>query len=105
MAIQGQALADGQLPNVEGILYTVPGSTVTYVKSIICTNTGVGQNVVILLVRNDGVNSRRLIRVPLETNEQLYFDEPLTLEAADEVRGQATNATEVDYVINGGEGT
>lgn len=103
MAIVGEALADGQLPNAEGVLYTVPGGTGAYIKSIICTNTGAGQNVVLLWVRNDGVNSRRLIRVPLETNEQLYFDEALTMEAADEVRGSATNANEVDYVINGAE--
>ncbi len=105
MPIEGQALADGQLPNAEGVLYTVPANTTTYVKSIVCTNTGAGQNVVLLWVRNDGANSRRLIRVPLETNEQLYFDEALTLEVADEVRGSATNAAEVDYVISGGEGT
>ena len=105
MAIAGQALADGQLAAAEAVIYTVPGGTTTYVKSIICTNTGAGQNVVLLWVRNDGANSRRLIRVPLETNEQLYFNEPLTLEAADEIRGAATNAVEVDYVVNGAEET
>ncbi len=103
MAVIGTALADGQLPAAEGVLYTVPAGTITYIKSIICANTGAGQNVVLLYLRVDGVNSRRLIRVPLETNEQLYFYPPLTLEAADEIRGEATNATEVDYVISGGE--
>ena len=103
MAIAGKALADGQLAAAEATIYTVPGGTTTYIKSIICTNTGAGQNVVILYLRVDGANSRRLIRVPLETNEQLYFDEPLTLEAADLVRGEATNAIEVDYLISGAE--
>lgn len=105
MPIAGQALADGQLPAAEAVIYTVPASTTTYMKSIICANTGGSINVVILYARNDGANSRRLIRVPLETNEQLYFDEPLTLEASDEIRGEATNANEVDYVISGGEET
>ena len=105
MAIEGQALADGQLPNVEGVLYTVPADTVTYIKSIVLANTGAGQNIVILWVRLDGVNSRRIVRVPLETEEQLLFDDPLTLEATDEIRGSATSAAEVDYVISGGEGT
>jgi len=105
MAIAGKALSDGQLANAEAVIYTVPGGTTTYIKSIICTNAGAGQNVVTLYVRNDGANSRRLIYVPLETNEQLYFDEPLTMEAADEVRGDATNAAEVDYIINGAEET
>lgn len=105
MPIGGAPLGEGQLPNAEGVLYTVPGATTAYVKSIICTNTGAGQNVVLLWERLDGVNSRRLIRVPLETNEQLYFDEPLTLAATDEVRGMATNANEVDYVVSGAEET
>lgn len=105
MPITGQALADGQLAAAEAVIYTVPAATVAYIKSIVCQNTGAGQNVVELWVRNDGANSRRLIRVPLETNEQLYFDEPLTMEAADEVRGAATNANEVDYIVNGAEGT
>ena len=103
MTITGGALADGQLAAAEATIYTVPGATVTYIKSIICTNTGAGQNVVLLYLRVDGANSRRIIRVPLETNEQLYFDEPLTLEAADLMRGEATNANEVDYVVNGAE--
>ena len=105
MPIAGAPLGDGQLPAAEGVLYTVPAATSAYVPSIICTNTGAGQNVVTLWERLDGVNSRRLIRVPLETNEQLYFDEPLTLAAADEIRGAATNANEVDYIINGAEAT
>ena len=105
MPIAGIALADGQLANAEAVIYTVPASTTAYIKSIICANTGAGQNVIELWVRLDGANSRRLIRVPLETNEQLYFDDALTLEAADEIRGAATNATEVDYTIWGGEQT
>jgi hypothetical protein len=105
MAIQGQALADGQLANAEATIYTVPAGTVAYVKSIICQNTGAGANVVQLWVRNDGANSRRLIYVTLQTNEQLYFNEPLTMAAADLIRGAATNANEVDYVVNGAEET
>lgn len=107
MPIDGTALADGQLGAVAAptpTIYTTPGGTTTYVKSIICTNTGAGRNVVVLAVTRTGVE-RRLIRVPLETNEQLYFDEPLVLEATDIIQGEATNATEVDYVISGAEET
>ena len=73
MPISGIALADGQLANAVAVIYTVPGATTAFIKSIVCANTGGGQNVVELWVRVDGVNSRRLIRVPLETNEQLYY--------------------------------
>jgi hypothetical protein len=103
MAITGQALGDGQLAAGEAVIYTVPAATTTYVKSIVFTNTGAGQNVLVLLARYDGVNSRRLAKVALETDEQFYYDEALTLEATDEIRGHATNANEVDYILNGGE--
>lgn len=107
MPISGIALADGQLlvpAAPTPTLYTVPANTTTYVKSIVCTNTGAGQNIVVLAATRTGVE-RRLIRVPLETNEQLYFDEPITLEAADIIQGEATNGAEVDYVISGAEQT
>lgn len=86
-------------------IYTTPGGTVTYVSGITIANTGAGQNVVLLAVTRDGANERRLIRVPLETNEELLWDEPLTLEAADIIQGEATNANEVDYTVNGAEET
>ena len=107
MAIAGTALADGQLGAVAAptpTIYTTPAGTVTYLKTITCTNTGAGQNVVLLAMTRTGVE-RRLIRVPLETNEQLFFDEAHTLEAGDIIQGEATNANEVDYVISGAEET
>ena len=107
MTIIGAALADGQLGAVAAptpTIYTTPAGTTTYVKSIVCTNTGAGQNVVVLATTRTGVE-RRLIRVPLETNEQLYYNDALTLEAADIIQAEATNANEVDYVVSGAEET
>ena len=107
MTIAGTALADGQLAAAAAptpTIYTTPGGTITYVKSIVCTNTGAGRNVVVLAVTRTGAE-RRLIRVPLETNEQLFFNEPVLLEATDIIQGEATNATEVDFVISGAEET
>ena len=105
MPITGTALADGQLEAAASptpTVYTTPGGTVTYVKSIICTNTGGSQNVVLLATTRTGTE-RRLIRLPLETNEQLFFNEPFALEAADIIQGEATSGSEVDYVISGAE--
>lgn len=106
MPIVGTALADGQLaapaaptPTIYG---PVAANTVVYVKSIICTNRGGVANTVELAVTRDGANERRLILVPLADGEQLYFDEPLTLEENDIIQGEATNAADVDYVISGG---
>jgi hypothetical protein len=103
MTIEGKQLADGQLAGSETDMYTVPASTRAFIRSIICANTGAGTNTVLLFLRPSGGTSRRLIKIPLEIDEQLYFNEPMTLDAGDKVRGQATSASEVDYVISGAE--
>jgi len=106
MPITGRQLANGQLPNAEGVLYTAPGGTITYVKSIILTNVhAANTDTIVLFLRPSAGVSRRLIRIPLAPSEQLYFDTPLALDAADTIRGFATNALEIDYVICGGEAT
>jgi len=106
MPIAGRQLADGQLPNAEAALYTAPGGTITYVKSIVCANVhAANTNTVELFVRPSGGASRRIVRVPLEPSEQLYFNAPLALDTGDAIRGLATNAAEIDYTIYGGEET
>lgn len=106
MPIAGAALADGQLaapaaptPTIYG---PVAAATIVYVKSITCANRGGVANTVELAVTRTGANERRLILVPLEDGEQLYFDEPITLETGDILQGEATNVNDVDYVISGG---
>lgn len=98
--IAPKILADGQLPAAKGTLYTVPASTSIYVKAIICQNTGGGNNTVTLYFK-PGATSRRVARAVLATNETLYFDESIALETGDLIEGDATNATQVDYVIMG----
>lgn len=106
MGIVGKQLADGQLPVAEGDLYTAPGATTTYIKSIICTNThAANTNIVLLFLRPSAGTSRRLIKAPLGPDEQVYFNEALVLDTGDKIRGNATNVNEVDYVINGAEET
>lgn len=106
MPITGRQLADGQLPNAEAALYTAPGGTITYVKSIVLTNVhAANTDTIELFLRPSAGVSRRLIKIPLAPSEQLYFDTPIALDTGDAIRGLATNALEVDYVINGGEET
>lgn len=95
-----KVLADGQLPATKGTLYTVPADTSAYLKSIICCNTGVGNNTIILYLK-PGSTSRRITRIILATNEQYFFDESVALETGDLIEGEATNASEVDYIILG----
>ena len=105
MAISGKSLADGQLANTTGDLYTVPGSTRTFIVTVIVSNAGAGDNSINLFVKPSGGSDRRIVPkdMVLETGDTLYFDENISLEAGDKLRGDATNASEVDYSIYGGE--
>ena len=100
--IEGKQLADGQLPYDEGDLWVTSADTRAFIKGIICTNTSTEHStaITLFLQPHAGV-SRRLIKVTLEPDEQLYFDEPLTLDEGDKIRGRADYANEVDYVISG----
>lgn len=96
-----KSLADGQLPNAKGTLYTVPGSTQAIVKTIILVNTDTSARTVNLYV-NTGT-SRKIIPVDTElgVGYSLIFDDELTLEAADLIEGDASVASKVDYYIGG----
>jgi hypothetical protein len=67
-------LADGQLANSKGTLYTAASSVV--VSSVIYTNTGAAHNHVNLYSKSSGGTSRRLIPkdLQLEAGYSLYFD-------------------------------
>jgi hypothetical protein len=67
-------LADGQLANSKGPLYTAASSVV--VSSVIYTNTGAAHNHVNLYSKSSGGTSRRLIPkdLQLEAGYALYFD-------------------------------
>ena len=98
-------LADGQLPNSKGTLYTTPASTQAIVQSIILVNTGSGANLVNLYKKASGGTSRRLITkdTSVAAGNALVVSVRPTLEAGGLIEGDATNATEVDFTINGVE--
>lgn len=104
MALSIKALAEGQLPNAKGTLYTVPAVTQTIAVLITLVNSGAGTNNVNIYI-NSGGTSRRIsvLDQPMGTGEKIEIRGPFTLEAADLIEGDATNATEVDYTINGVE--
>lgn len=104
MAITIEPLADGQLPNAKGTLFTATVATI--VKGIILTNTGAGANLVNLYFKRNGGTSRRIIPkdTSLSTGDTLFWGgdvEIVVLDAGGVIEGDATNATEVDYVISG----
>lgn len=103
--ITGKQLADGQLPSTEGDLYTVPAGTRTYLKSIVCSNTGAGDNIVSIFLQPSGGTSRRIAFATMNSGDTMYYSAATTLDTGDKIRGVATNADEMDYIISGGEET
>lgn len=106
MTISIKALADGQLPNTKGTLYTTPASTQAIVISITLVNTDSSARTVNLYVK-PGATSRRIIPVDMSLGigAQSEYTGRITLEAADLIEGDASVASKVDYVINGVEET
>ncbi len=103
MSLTIQALANGQLPNAKGTLYTCPAATQAIVKSIILVNQDSVTHTVNLYFKR--TTSRRLIPLALIllTGAAAYLDDVITLEAGDLIEGDADTATQVDYTISGTE--
>lgn len=98
-------LANGQLANSIGDLYTVPASTQTIVKSITLVNTNTTTEVVNLYVLKAAGTARRIIPkdTTLYTKYLLVADDTYTLGAGDKIQGDTTTASKVDFVISGVE--
>lgn len=99
----GKLLADGQVSDSEGAIYTVPASTVTYIKSMEFSNVGGDTETLIVYIRNGSGTSRVIARAQLLDNYRLESDTPYALEAADSIRAETTNANSVDFAIFGVE--
>jgi hypothetical protein len=100
-----KSLADGQVPNTKGTIYTVGGSTVGYVKLINLFNTNAAQQTINLYVKRNGSVSRQLRQFVLAQYESGYYDLPMTLSDGDIIEADSTNASAVDYLITGAEET
>jgi len=105
MTITTKELAAGQLPAARGDLYTVPGSTTTYIKSITLHNTHTSALTCTLAKEPAGGGTEYvIIYVELGADETFYFDEPTILDATDVLRGDAGGtAAKVDYTVSGAE--
>lgn len=108
MALTPKILADGQLPSTKAAIYTVPALTVASVKFMRLVNTTGGALTVNLYVKKSGGTSRRIAPVNYSLAAGAMLDvldgvQTLSLGAGDAIEGDASAATSVDYVINGGE--
>lgn len=100
MTLSIKALAFGQLPDATGTLYTTPGATQTIVALITLVNTGAAAQAINIYINGANVSGQD---ISLDANGKMDIRGPFTLEAADIIEGDAENASEVDYTINGVE--
>jgi len=100
MALDPTVLADGQLPNSKGTLYTA--AKITIVKTISFVNTDTVTRLCNLYLNTSGTS--RLIspkNLSMPTRYKAEFDDPICLEVGDLIEGDADAATVVDYIITG----
>ena len=106
MTVTIKSLADGQLADTKGTIYTVPASTEAVAK-VTYVNTGASNRTVNMYVKRSGSSSRRVIpeSLTLQANGGMCIRWLRGLSAADLIEGDASAATEVDYLVQGVEGT
>jgi hypothetical protein len=105
MAVTPKSLANGQLSDSTGDLYTCPAATQAIIQPIILVNTHSAAITCNLFVLPYGGTARRFIPkdMSLGAGCKGIEDSPLTLEAGDKIQGDASTADKVDYLINGVE--
>ena len=103
----GKVLAEGQVASSKGTLYTVPVSTVAYIRSASFHNTNAATQTLIVYAK-PGSTSRIIGYFTLAQHETAYLvtgGESLVLEAGDLIEAVTTTATAVDFVLTGLEET
>lgn len=99
MAANPEILADGQLPNAKGTLFTATGRTV--IRLITGTHVAGGTQSVVFYVKKSASASRVIGRATLLTDEFCEEDQIITLDTGDLIEGETTNALSVDYTVMG----
>ncbi len=102
MPYVGESLADGQLPDTIGTLFTASVSTI--IRSFDVYNDGGSQQNVIVYILRNGSTTRKVGRADLKQDE---FAEVLSdgkvwvLSANDAIQAETTTASQVDFTITG----
>ncbi len=104
MTVSIKSLSDGQLANSKGTLYTAPTSKQAIVKSIHLCNTNSSAETVNIYFKASGGTSRYIIKgvsLAASASTEVLPVSDITLEAADIIEGDTTNASKVDYILSG----
>lgn len=93
-----------QIAATVGTVYTAPAAKRAQIGTIILHNSGAAANDVIIY-SNGNTAAAKLLNITLDSNETYEFSPkvPLVLEGAETLRGEATNATEVNILAFGRE--
>jgi hypothetical protein len=95
---------DGQVPATIGALYTVPASTVAFVRTLRFYNTSATPQTVVVYLDQTGTD-RKAWRFQLELDESAVIEDRLALKAGAVIEAETTTAGVVEYAIHGVEET
>jgi hypothetical protein len=104
MPIAIKALANGQLSTTQATLYTVPASKTAITKNMRFVNTSDSTAYTIKIYYKRSGQTARLILpkdLSIAPKNLVIDDQEVTMEAGDEIRGEASANTVIDYVISG----
>ncbi len=105
MAFIPKALADGQLPTAQDILFTGTADIATYVKTFTLFNNNASNQIILIGVNQSGTvrNWRRFELLLNESADVIDDGESMILEQGDTIVGSTTSANAVDFTISGVE--
>lgn len=105
MPFAARPLARGQLPIVQGSIYTVPFGVTSYVKQVFLFNGNTVAQTIDLWLNTGGtaLRWRRLVLQQNEAADVLEHGESVQLESSDSIEAVTTTAAAVDYTITGVE--
>ena len=104
MAFTAGSIADGQVANAPAAIYTVPGATKAYLKTVTLFNTNAAEQTVVLRVVRSGGTPRvwkRFVLAQNESGEAIDAAGSLELSTGDAITAETTTAAAVDYTVTG----
>ena len=100
MAIEAKVLAEGQVANSKGTIFTA--TAISYVKTINFFNTNAAAQTIQVWLK-PGATSRQLLYVSgVAQYERLEIDLSISLESGDLIEAATTTASAVDFIVTGG---
>ena len=101
-AWNAQELANGQLPNAKGTLFTATAPTIVREWHVANTSGATTETVVLYYKKATSRIVGRVVLAPNESADIIDESTPLlVLDSGDLLEGSSTNATTVDYAIGG----